>query len=94
MPGRSVEALSGKEETVVQKRDGGSNPFKSLVTKWTVEDAVANRTGDWTKVDLDLNMLFTDPLVQMMLGKVADETATKMIEAFERRARELFGSGR
>lgn len=91
VPGRSVEALSGKDETAAQKRDGDRNPFKSLVTKWTVEDAAR---GDGTKVDLDLSMQLVDPLVQIMLGKVAEESATKMIEAFERRARELFGSGR
>ncbi|KUI71154.1 Ribosome association toxin RatA [Cytospora mali] len=94
VPGRSVEALSGKEETSIQAKDGDRNPFKRLVTKWTVEDDASKRDGDWTKVDLDLSMLFADPLVQMMLGKVADETATKMIEAFEQRARQLFGSGR
>ncbi|ROV87884.1 hypothetical protein VMCG_10292 [Cytospora schulzeri] len=94
VPGRSVEALSGRNETSIQKRDGDRNPFKSLATKWTVADEVVKREGDWTKVDLDLNMLFADPMVQMMLGKMADDMATKMIEAFEQRARELFGSRR
>lgn len=89
VPGRSVEALSGKEDPVA-KKDRGENPFKRLVTKWTVEDA----TGEGTRVDLDLSMQLEDPLVQIMLGKVAEETAGKMIDAFETRARELFGDGR
>lgn len=94
MPGRSVEALSGRNETSIQKKDGDRNPFKSLVTKWTVADEVVKREGDWTTVDLDLSMLFADPMVQLMLGKMADDMATKMIEAFEQRARELFGPQR
>lgn len=98
VPGKSVEALSGKDEPVAQ-RDGQASPFKRLVTKWTVEDAPTPRTGngtgkEWTQVDLDLSMRLEEPLAQIMLSKVADETATKMIDAFERRARELFGSGR
>lgn len=98
VPERSIEALSGKGEAVAQK-DGRGNPFKSLVTKWTVEDAPTPRAGagaaeQWTKVDLDLSMRLEDPLVQVVMSQVADESATKMIDAFERRARELFGSGR
>lgn len=90
VPGRSVEAHSGQDEPVSKKDGEGKNPFRKLVTKWTVEDAPIGGT----RVDLDLSMKLEDPLVQVVLSKVADETATKMIEAFERRARELFGSGR
>lgn len=98
VPGRSVEALSGKDESVSRKDEGG-NPFQTLVTKWTVEDAPTPRAGAgdaewWTRVDLDLHMRLEDPLVQVVMSQVADESATKMIDAFERRARELFGSGR
>lgn len=99
VPGRSVEALSGNQEAVAGKDAGGNNPFKRLVTKWTVEDAPAPRTRDggaaeWTRVDLDLSMSLEDPLIQAMMSKVADDAATKMIEAFEQRAKELFGSPR
>lgn len=84
-------------------KDGGKNPFKRLRTKWTLEDAPAppsrTRSGDaeqrreWTKVDLDMSMRLEDPFLQMMLSKVADETATKMIDAFEKRVREQFAEG-
>ncbi|KAF3771049.1 cyclase/dehydrase [Cryphonectria parasitica EP155] len=104
VPGRSVEALSGKDEPEVARKDGeGKNPFKRLVTKWTVEDAPVPRAAGgkpgedgeaWTKVDLDLSMRLEDPLVQVMLSKVVDESAAKMIDAFEQRARQLFGSAR
>lgn len=101
VPGRSVEALSGHEEPVAA-RDGGRNPFKQLVTKWTVEDAPAPPRGpggaeegrEWTRVDLDMRMRLEDPFLQMVLSKVAGETADKMIEAFEKRVRESFGPGR
>lgn len=86
VPGRSIEALSGKQEGAP-----AGSPFESLVTKWTVQDAIVKRIGTWSTVDLDLTMRLADPLVQMMLSKVVDETATKMVDAFEQRARELFG---
>lgn len=86
VPGRSIEALSGKQEGAP-----AGSPFESLVTKWTVGDAIVKRIGTWSTVDLDLTMRLADPLVQMMLSKVVDETATKMVDAFEQRARELFG---
>lgn len=106
VPGKSVEALSGNEEHAVAAKDGGKNPFKQLVTKWTVEDAPAPRVvvgdesgesgenRDWTRVDLDMRLRLEDPFLQMMLAKVAGETAEKMIEAFEKRVRESFGPGR
>lgn len=93
-----MEALSGTDEPVAQK-DGGKNPFKQLITRWTVEEATAPAStgrgsdGDgreWTKVDLDMTMRLEDPFLQMMLSKVTDETATKMIEAFEKRVRDQF----
>ena len=89
VPGRSIEALSGKQQEGVSSPPG--SPFESLVTKWTVQDAIVKRIGTWSTVDLDLTMRLADPLVQMMLSKVVDETATKMVDAFEQRARELFG---
>lgn len=105
-PGRSVEALSGNEEPVAARADGGKNPFKQLVTKWTVSDTpaptpassavgggVQGREEEWTRVDLDMRMRLEDPFLQMMLSKVAGETAEKMIEAFEKRVRESFGKG-
>ncbi|PSR85820.1 dehydrase and lipid transport-domain-containing protein [Coniella lustricola] len=105
VPGTSVEALSGQGEQVAKQKDAGQNPFKRLVTKWSVADAntalgqqTTPRTSvgegvQWTRVDLDLSMQLEDPLVQVMISKVADETATKMIDAFELRARQLFGGG-
>lgn len=120
VPGRSVEALSGRDleeeagarqQQQQQQQEGGggsssggradkNNPFRRLVTRWTVEDAPARTRGSgvgeqpWTKVDLDLSMRLEDPLIQVVMSKVADESATKMIEAFEQRAKALFGSGR
>lgn len=88
VPGRSIEALSGRQEGIPGP---AGSPFESLVTKWTVQDAIVKRIGTWSTVDLDLTMRLADPLVQMMLSKVVDETATKMVDAFEQRARDLFG---
>ncbi|KAH8772555.1 polyketide cyclase/dehydrase and lipid transporter [Diaporthe sp. PMI_573] len=88
VPGRSIEALSGEQEGIPGP---AGSPFKSLVTKWTVQDAIVKRIGTWSTVDLDLTMRLADPLVQMMLSKVVDETATKMVDAFEQRARDLYG---
>lgn len=104
VPDVSVEARSGRDEPQVAHVPGArDNPFTRLMTRWTVADAPApsgaGRDADaeaatWTRVDLDLSMRLADPLVQAVMAQVADESATKMIEAFERRARELFGPGR
>lgn len=88
VPGRSIEALSGRQEGIPGP---AGSPFESLVTKWTVHDAIVKRIGTWSTVDLDLTMRLADPLVHMMLSKVVDETANKMVDAFEQRARDLFG---
>lgn len=102
VPGRSVEALSGTDEPVAVARDGRKNPFKQLVTKWTVADAPAPASGgggaaaahrEWTRVDLNMRMRLEDPFLQIMLAKVTGETAGKMIEAFEERVRALLGRG-
>ncbi|POS79711.1 hypothetical protein DHEL01_v201884 [Diaporthe helianthi] len=90
VPGRSIEALSGRQEGIPGP---AGSPFESLVTKWTVQDAIVKRIGTWSTVDLDLTMRLADPLVQMMLSKVVDETATKMVDAFEQRARDLYREG-
>jgi coenzyme Q-binding protein COQ10 len=59
-----------------------------LGTRWTVEPAGVEK--DKTDVRLDIRYRFANPAYGLAVGKVADEVAGMMVEAFEKRARELY----
>ncbi|SPQ21968.1 788e2dbd-3988-4b05-9c57-7684a114e56e [Thermothielavioides terrestris] len=84
---------------------GGDGIFESLVTRWTVTPAAgpAGVTGGggggesekgWTEVALSVTFRFANPALGFAVGQVADEKVGEMVEAFEGRARELFGPRR
>jgi coenzyme Q-binding protein COQ10 len=98
-----VEAVSGAADTQIDKdvlrrvgydvdgkRERGEvrGLFESLVTRWTVTPTTDR--GDKTDVKLDIQYKFANPAYGLAVGKVADEVAGMMVEAFERRARELY----
>ncbi|KXX83173.1 Coenzyme Q-binding protein COQ10, mitochondrial [Madurella mycetomatis] len=76
--------------------DGGI--FKSLVTRWTVKP-VAGRAnaggggegGESTEVTLSVTFQFANPALGFAVGQVADDKVDEMVEAFEERARRLYG---
>lgn len=63
--------------------------FESLVTRWTVQPV--GKEEEKTDVSLDIRYQFANPAYGLAVGKVADEVAGLMVEAFERRAKELAG---
>ncbi|KAK4455761.1 dehydrase and lipid transport-domain-containing protein [Podospora aff. communis PSN243] len=71
--------------------------FESLVTRWTVREAKApagNGAGsgqEWAEVELKVQFRFADPTLGFAVGQVADQMAVRMVEAFEERARRLYG---
>jgi coenzyme Q-binding protein COQ10 len=70
--------------------------FESLVTRWTVKP-VARPTagaGEWSEVVLSVTFQFANPALGFAVGQLADEKADEMVEAFEGRARKLYGGGR
>ena len=79
--------------------------FESLVTRWTVRPikpsssssstaAAVEGGGEWTEVTLSVTFQFANPALGFAVGQLADDKVTEMVEAFEGRARALYGNGR
>ena len=70
--------------------------FESLVTRWTVKPTAGPTTGggEWSEVVLSVTFQFANPALGFAVGQLADEKADEMVEAFEGRARQLYGGGR
>ncbi|KAH8882861.1 hypothetical protein GQ53DRAFT_753398 [Thozetella sp. PMI_491] len=79
-----------------------SGIFESLVTRWTVLERPSTATGSKslsaqagtpasTEVALSVRFQFANPALGFAVGNVADDMAEKMVQAFEERARTLYG---
>ncbi|KAL8383009.1 hypothetical protein RB595_006666 [Gaeumannomyces hyphopodioides] len=116
LPGRVVEAVSGKGAPSIPRPHAGDDGvdvhgrplprptdgglFESLVTRWAVTPSPApsrsssssSSNSDWADVELSIRYQFANPMYQLATGSVADEVAGLMVNAFEKRARDLLGS--
>ncbi|CAK7244950.1 MAG: Coenzyme Q-binding protein coq10, mitochondrial [Sporothrix thermara] len=70
--------------------------FESLVTRWTVVPLSASQTASTgppspprTKVELQIQYQFRNPLYQIATAQISKEMATKMVDAFQARAAAL-----
>ena len=101
VPGSIVEALGGDAKTTLNKSQlahhsqasidapATSNAmFKKMATKWSIQPSGPDRT----KVDLDIEFQFSNPLYGAVSKAVAPKLAETMIEAFEKRAKSVLGS--
>ncbi|KAF2454818.1 dehydrase and lipid transport-domain-containing protein [Lineolata rhizophorae] len=93
-PGVAVSAVAGKDAAEF----GGAAADTSLLircrTKWKFEDVPSARGAEEdanTDVSLALDFVLANPMYAAMSAAVAPKVAGIMIEAFERRARELLG---
>ncbi|PYI05746.1 hypothetical protein BO78DRAFT_284206, partial [Aspergillus sclerotiicarbonarius CBS 121057] len=91
-----VEAKSGNVFGV-GKKDGqegfpGADEgiFEYLSTRWELRELEGNGEGG-TEVKLDIRFEFKSQLHAMLMGKVEGEMAGVMIQAFERRIRDVLG---
>jgi len=101
MPGRTVATLrinfrGLKEEFTTENRDRPgefidmklvSGPFRSLEGGWRFTPLSAGAC----KVELSLRYEFTSVILDRLVGKVFDEIANSLVDAFARRADQLFG---
>jgi coenzyme Q-binding protein COQ10 len=71
------------------EKDAGGELFKSCRTKWVLRDAAAGRTG--TEVDLKIDVEWKNLFYAAMSQAAAPKVAGVMVEAFEKRAREVLG---
>ncbi|KAK3308927.1 dehydrase and lipid transport-domain-containing protein [Chaetomium strumarium] len=86
-------------ETILQedgreKLEGGI--FESLITRWAVKPATGPGGGkegreEWTEVMLSVTFQFANPALGFAVGQLADDKVDEMVEAFEGRARKLYG---
>lgn len=71
--------------------------FKSLVTTWsftpttTLQPGMAPGSAGPTMLAIDLTFAFANPLHRIASQAVLPQVADKMVEAFERRAHEVYG---
>ncbi len=72
-----------------QKMDG---IFESLVTRWTVQPVSRADGNEWSEVTLSVTFQFANPALGFAVGQLADDKVDEMVEAFEARARELYGA--
>lgn len=72
---------------------GEGEMFESLVTRWTVKENEGSKgTGNVrSDVELRIGYRFTNPMYQATVGQVGEQVATLMVEAFEKRARDVLG---
>jgi coenzyme Q-binding protein COQ10 len=83
-----VEAKSGTRFANSDNEAGAAEGvFKFLNTKWTLRPLEGANSG--TRVDLEIALEFRSRVHAAMLGAVKGEMAGVMIEAFERRIREV-----
>lgn len=86
VPERSVEAVSAGED--------GGGVFEELRTRWTLTDipaGVDEGTGSRTEVQLNIDARFQNALLGALSQAAAPKVAGLVMEAFERRAREVLG---
>ncbi|HJY75129.1 MAG TPA: type II toxin-antitoxin system RatA family toxin [Burkholderiales bacterium] len=100
-PGRTVATLrinfrGLKEEFTTENRDQPgefidmklvSGPFRSLEGGWRFTPLSAGAC----KVELSLRYEFKSAILDKLVGKVFDEIANSLVDAFARRADQLFG---
>jgi coenzyme Q-binding protein COQ10 len=69
--------------------------FQSLVTRWTVRGAAAPKgesaARQWTEVELSVQFRFANPALGFVVGQLADEKVVEMVQAFEERAKRIYG---
>jgi len=73
--------------------DASQNPlFEKLLARWEIRPSTAAGTKDCgSHVELHMEFKFTNPLYGALSGTVAPKVASAMIEAFEKRAKEVLG---
>ncbi|KAF7845764.1 hypothetical protein BT93_L0727 [Corymbia citriodora subsp. variegata] len=81
----SCDPSTGTIEARSSKADS-QGLFEVLQTKWHIDNA---QTGTQTKVKLDLDVKFRNPVYDQMFAQVEGKVASTMIAAFEKRVQEL-----
>lgn len=101
VPGYVVEAHSGDDEPLCRQAGEQreyNNLFRKLSTRWALRDVeetsniTTNSKKKGTIVDLSISMTLRDAMKQAVLSQMVDVLAAEMIQAFEQRAKQMYGS--
>jgi ribosome-associated toxin RatA of RatAB toxin-antitoxin module len=77
---------TGKETIDMSLVDG---PFRHLEGRWTF-----TQLGDsGSKVELNLDFEFSSSMIDMLFGPFFEEVCNSLVDAFTRRADDVFGKG-
>ncbi|KAK1770669.1 dehydrase and lipid transport-domain-containing protein [Phialemonium atrogriseum] len=84
----AVGAAGGRQQAT-------AGVFDSLLTRWAVHPVAARgggvgRAGEATEVTLSIRYRFANPAYGLAVGRVADDMVGMMIEAFEKRAKQMY----
>jgi ribosome-associated toxin RatA of RatAB toxin-antitoxin module len=83
---RTRNVATGKETIDMSLVDG---PFRHLEGRWTF-----TQLGDsGSKVELNLDFEFSNSMIDMLFGPFFEEVCNSLVDAFTRRADDVFGKG-
>jgi coenzyme Q-binding protein COQ10 len=83
--GSRVTLWPGQNRIETEYIDG---PFRYLQSEWAFRD----RDGGGCDVRFWVDFEFRNPILRRVIGAVFDEAMRRVVAAFERRARELYGT--
>ena len=86
--GSRVTLLPGEGRILTEYLDG---PFRHLKSVWTFAEAPPGQTG--CRVIFDVDFEFRNALLAGVIGLVFNEAMTRVVRAFEARAKVLYGQG-
>ncbi len=81
---RTRNSLDPPESIALQLVEG---PFRTLAGAWTFSPLGV----DGSKVSLELSFAFESRLTDLLLGSVFEEICNSLVDAFTRRAHEMYG---
>jgi coenzyme Q-binding protein COQ10 len=84
--GSRVTLLPAEGRIETEYLDG---PFKYLQSSWVIED----RPEGGCNVCFEVDFEFRNMILQRIIGVVFDEAMRRVVQAFDRRARALYGEG-
>ena len=80
----SIKKLKMAEVNVVETK----GPFKFLVNRWKIREVESKKCEVEFFIEFEFNSIF----LTKMIGAIFEKAAEKMIEAFEKRAAEIFSN--
>ncbi|TLS30573.1 hypothetical protein PpBr36_02385 [Pyricularia pennisetigena] len=94
-PAEAKEYAIDLDEVIPGTKASVGGLFESLVTRWTVtqEEGISG-SRPWADVELSIRYQFANPMYQVATASVANEVAGVMVNAFEKRAKDLLGPDR